>query len=154
MRQIGGLPNGVTNASAGKIKLRCGDVSSGGVKQSLLTPSSVLDARDASGRLSRLVEAYPGLRSSRPVLPHPTRRFTTCTWGAVAGRSTVERLTCRAVTRTLSFDQNGNPAQRQCCWYQATHPRNPPPRARRRHIRIGRRPWRHARQIAAGRKYH
>jgi hypothetical protein len=37
--------------------------------------------------------------------PHPTLRFTTCTCSAATGKSTVERLTFRAVTRTLSFDQ-------------------------------------------------
>ena len=37
--------------------------------------------------------------------PHPTFRLTTCTCNAAAGRSTVERLTFRAVTRTLSFGQ-------------------------------------------------
>jgi len=39
-----------------------------------------------------------------PRQPHSTRLFTTCTCSAAAGRSTVERLTFRAVTRTLSFD--------------------------------------------------
>ncbi len=37
--------------------------------------------------------------------PQPTLRFTTCTCSAAAGRSTVERLTFRAVTRTSASDQ-------------------------------------------------
>ena len=44
-----------------------------------------------------------------PRQPHPTLLFTTCTCSAAAGRSTVDRLTFRAVTRTLSFDQTWQP---------------------------------------------
>ena len=51
--------------------------------------------------LSRLMAAS----SPGDTAPHPTLRFTTCTCSAAAGKSTVDRLTFRAVTRTLSFDQ-------------------------------------------------
>jgi hypothetical protein len=67
------------------------------------TLSTILNPRDASGRLSPLMAASsPG---AVIVSSHPTFRLTTCTLNPAAGRSTVERLTFRAVTRTLSFDQ-------------------------------------------------
>ncbi len=67
------------------------------------TVSTTLNPRDASGRLSRLMAASSPGTFVAP--PHPTRLFTTCTCSGAAGRSTVDRLTFRAVTRTLSFDQ-------------------------------------------------
>ena len=69
------------------------------------TLSTILNPLDASGRLSRLMAASSPGAFMAPRQPHPTRRFTTCTCSAAAGRSTVDRLTFRAVTRTLSFDQ-------------------------------------------------
>jgi hypothetical protein len=69
----------------------------------LQTLSANLSPLDATGKLSRLIAASsPG---AVIVSSHPTRLFTTCTCSAAAGRSTVDRLTFRAVTRTLSFDQ-------------------------------------------------
>jgi hypothetical protein len=51
-----------------------------------------------------VAESIDLLVAHAPVF-HCTRRFTICTCSAAAGRSTVDRLTFRAVTLTLSFDQ-------------------------------------------------
>ena len=68
------------------------------------TLSTNLNPRDANGRLSLLVVASsPGAFMASP--SHPTLLFTTYTCSPAAGKSTVDRLTFRAVTRTLSFDQ-------------------------------------------------
>jgi hypothetical protein len=69
-------------------------------------PSHPLHHPEPPGRQRQAVPADGGVfawrvRGAAP--PHPTFRLTTCTCSAAAGRSTVERLTFRAVTRTLTF---------------------------------------------------
>ena len=123
LRLIGGLCNGVSGPTVGKVMLPFGDASSGSadLHPPPHTFSTSRNPLEASGRLSRLMAASsPGaFATPPPITPpafsppaHAVPQQVGPPW--TGSHSVPSRAPCHST-------RHGNLAQRQGCWYRAKH---------------------------------